>query len=371
MSIYKRGGTYWFSLVWNGRRYQKSTRQGDRRAAAQIEAAHRTALAKGLAGLHTKEPAPTLGAFAEKRFLPWVESTFAAKPKTWRYYRNGARRLKEYAPLAALCLDDQHLTEQVGGYVGSRQAKGLTTASINRELQVLRRLLHLASEWGVLEQCPKIKMLTGEQHRDFVLTPEEEARYLAAAPELLASFAAVLADSGMRPEELLRLQWEHVGWANGHHGTVFVTHGKTAAARRLLPMTPRVRGILESRWEALGQPLEGWVWSAPTRSGHLEPSSLRKQHARVLKDSKVRRFVLYSFRHTFLTRLGESGCDAWTLARIAGHSNIAISSRYVHPSDNSVLAAMEKLPGRRPVLQIPLHSGSGDLEPEGAIAVSS
>ncbi len=42
-------------------------------------------------------------------------------------------------------------------------------------------------------------------------------------------------------------------------------------------------------------------------------------------------WVLYAFRHTFLTRLGESGCDAWTLARIAGHSSIAISSRYVHP----------------------------------------
>ena len=33
-----------------------------------------------------------------------------------------------------------------------------------------------------------------------------------------------------------------------------------------------------------------------------------------------------------LTRLGESGCDVWTLARIAGHSNIRISQRYVHPS---------------------------------------
>jgi hypothetical protein len=36
-------------------------------------------------------------------------------------------------------------------------------------------------------------------------------------------------------------------------------------------------------------------------------------------------FVLYSIRHTFLTRLGESGCDAWTLARIAGHGDIRYS----------------------------------------------
>src|SRR3989440_6534579 len=71
----------------------------------------------------------------------------------------------------------------------------------------------------------------------------------------------------------------------------------------------------------------------------------KKQHVKALKLSGVRDFVLYSFRHTFLTRLGESGCDAWTLARIAGHSSIVISMRYVHPSDDLVLNAMTNLGG--------------------------
>jgi integrase len=110
-------------------------------------------------------------------------------------------------------------------------------------------------------------------------------------------------------------------------------------------MTPRVRALLEARWEAAGRPLEGFVWPAPTKSGHLEPSALKKQHAKALRLSKVRPFVLYTLRHTFLTRLGESGCDAWTLARIAGHSSIAISSRYVHPSEDAVLSAMSRLGG--------------------------
>jgi len=60
--------------------------------------------------------------------------------------------------------------------------------------------------------------------------------------------------------------------------------------------------------------------------------------ARALKVSTVRPFVLYSLRHTFLTRLGASGCDVWTLARIAGHSSVAVSAHYVHPSEDSVLA---------------------------------
>ena len=87
------------------------------------------------------------------------------------------------------------------------------------------------------------------------------------------------------------------------------------------------------------------MWPAPTESGHIEPSSLKKQHIRALKLSNVRPFVLYSLRHTFLTRLGESGCDVWTLARIAGRSSIAISARYVHPSEDAVLTAMARLGG--------------------------
>lgn len=147
----------------------------------------------------------------------------------------------------------------------------------------------------------------------------------------------------MRPEDCYLLRWEFVTWVNGRYGTLFVSHGKTKAARRHLPMTPRVRSILESRWNAMGKPSEGWVWPSPTKSAHLEPSSLKKQHARAVGLSRVRAFVLYSFRHTFLTRLGESGCDVWTLARIAGHSNIGISGRYVDPSGDAVLNAMGRL----------------------------
>ena len=180
---------------------------------------------------------------------------------------------------------------------------------------------------------------------DRVISSEEEARYLAAASPLLAEVATLLVDSGMRPDECFRLRWENVAWVNGRHGCMQGTHGKTVSARRVLPMTLRVRSILEARWIGTRKPEDGWIWPAPTKSGHIEPSTLKKQHAKALTHSKVRPFVLYSLRHTFLTRLGESGCDVWTLARIAGHSSITISSRYVHPSADRVLDAMAMLSG--------------------------
>ena len=344
MSIYKRGGIYWYKFMWQGKLVRESAKQGNDKVARQMEAAHRTSLAKGEVGIRENKSVPVLTEFAKSRFLPWAEVTFAAKPKTWLWYRNGVRRLLAYVPLAELRLDEIR-GEQISAYVAHRQASGLEISSINRELQVLRRLLHVAVEWGAVAQSPKVKMLSGERHREFVLSPQEEARYIAAAPELLASVAAVLADTGLRPEECYRLSWDAIAWVNGRNGTLLVTHGKTAAARCVLPMTPRVRSILETRWEAAGKPVEGWVWPAPTRGGHLESSSLKKQHAKSLRLSGVRPFVLYSLRHTFLTRLGESGCDAWTLARIAGHNSVAISSRYVHPSQDAVLAAVERLGG--------------------------
>jgi len=37
----------------------------------------------------------------------------------------------------------------------------------------------------------------------------------------------------------------------------------------------------------------------------------------------------------------------WTLARIAGHSSIAMSTRYVHPSEDAVFAAVDRLGGHK------------------------
>jgi integrase len=115
----------------------------------------------------------------------------------------------------------------------------------------------------------------------------------------------------------------------------------------VLPLRPRVRAILETRWENAGRPEAGWVWAAPKKSGHIEPASLKKQNRKALRLAEGRPFVLYNLRHTFLTRLGESGCDAWTRARIAGHNSISISSRYVHPSEDAVLGAVEKPGGHK------------------------
>ena len=348
--------TCWYKFIWHGQLIRESAKQGNDKVARQMEAAHRTALAKGEVGIRERRPEATLAVFMETKFKPWTEATFREKPRTQIWYRGGIRRLSEFAPLAKAKLGDIR-SELVHAYVAKRQTDGLNVTSINRELQILRRVLRLAVEWGAVDTAIKIRLLPGERHRERAITPEEEARYLHAATELLCSIATVLIDSGLRPEECYRLRWENAVWVNGRYGTLLIEHGKTAAARRVIPMTPRLRHLLEMRWESSGKPVEGWIWLAPTQSGHVEPCSLWKRHAKAFEtiaaeagkrnEKPVRPFVLYSLRHTFLTRLGESGCDAWTLARIAGHSSIAISSRYVHPSEDAILAAVERMGGHK------------------------
>jgi integrase len=140
--------------------------------------------------------------------------------------------------------------------------------------------------------------------------------------------------------------WEAVTWINGRNGSFLVTHGKTDAARRVLPMTARVRATLQARWESAGRASEGWIWPAPTRAGHVDRSSLKKQHEKALRLSGVPPFVLYSLRHTFATRIAPH-VDAWTLCKIMGWASLSVAMRYIHPSDERVLAAISGLSGHK------------------------
>jgi integrase len=144
----------------------------------------------------------------------------------------------------------------------------------------------------------------------------------------------------MRPGEVFALQWQHVLLSEdgSQTGMIQVVDGKSKAARRLLPMTPAVHQLLKARREAAGAPTAGWIFPNASREGHLTVDGIAKaQHKKALEDSGVAAFPPYTLRHTALTRLGEaSGGDVFALARIAGHSSITITQRYVHPQAETI-----------------------------------
>jgi hypothetical protein len=78
MAVYKRGGTWWYRFTWRGRAIRESTKQSNKRLAEQMDAAHKTSLAKGEVGLRDRKPVPILKDFAEKEFKP-----FSTRWATW------------------------------------------------------------------------------------------------------------------------------------------------------------------------------------------------------------------------------------------------------------------------------------------------
>lgn len=64
-----------------------------------------------------------------------------------------------------------------------RDVDGVTNATINRALEVVRRVLRLAQdEWGWLERVPKVRMLREPQRRIRFLTHEDADRLFAELP---------------------------------------------------------------------------------------------------------------------------------------------------------------------------------------------
>ena len=347
MATYKRGGVYWFGFVFNGERVQRSTHQHSRRVAEQIEAAYRTALAKGEAGLTQRKRAPILQHFAQ-RFIDFVQTRSSAKPATVSFYGQKLARLLEYKPLAKGRLD--HIDEGlIEAYVQHRRQK-VCPASVNRELATLRRLLRLAQEWRVIDRVPRIHLLPGERMRDFVLSADQEQEYFTAAPYPLKDAAVLMLDTGLRSGEALGLQWAdiHLSPPNGaKFGYLEVREGKSRSASRKLPLTGRVCSML------LRLPrMSTWVFANERMDGPLSRFTLEGQHARTRKALRLPAdFVLHSLRHTFGTRLGEEGVDVFTLMRIMGHSTVEMTKRYVHPTPEIVTRAFERLEARSRRLQ--------------------
>ena len=170
------------------------------------------------------------------------------------------------------------------------------------------------------------------------------------------SAATIMLGTGMRPGEVFSLRWECVLLNEDGTGLVQIAQGKSKAARRFLPMLTQVFTVLHKRWTAQGEPTEGWVFPSGSACGHFEGSTAKGFHARALKranenleenEPPMQRFEPYVMRHTALTQLGESGCDVFTLARIAGHSSITITQRYVHPQADAIERAFLKLGGHK------------------------
>ena len=104
------------------------------------------------------------------------------------------------------------------------------------------------------------------------------------------------------------------------------------------------------------------MFPASSKTGHFEQGSAKNQHAKALRESKVKAFEPYCLRHTALTDLAALGCDSFTLAKIAGHSSITITQRYCHPQADAIERAFSEMANRPRVVTEGGHLISSDKD---------
>ncbi|HKQ80521.1 MAG TPA: tyrosine-type recombinase/integrase, partial [Blastocatellia bacterium] len=115
--------------------------------------------------------------------------------------------------------------------------------------------------------------------------------------------------------------------------------GKTKSARRRIELSNRAVSMLWKRLEnAEGQ----WVFPS-TRKDGVPLVKLNNAHYGALKRSGLPRFRIYDLRHTFATRILESGAvDLITLKDMLGHARLDMVLKYAHPSDGHKREAIRK-----------------------------
>lgn len=177
---------------------------------------------------------------------------------------------------------------------------------------------------------------TRDSGRIRVLSYAEEKKYLeSVAHDVdLHDFVVILLNHGLRPNELLNLRQDDVTLGPGRFA---IQKGKTASARRVIPVTAETRLIFERRVNGASE----WVFprrNDPTK--HVILCSIEKRHQRRRLHAGVH-FIFYDLRHTFATRLLEGGANPAIVAKLLGHADMGTVHKYLHPSDTTVMDAMK------------------------------
>ena len=222
----------------------------------------------------------------------------------------------------------------------------------------------IKQSWLAANPMGGVEMSTGHRADVEVLSSAEVRTVLEAFDgHRLAPVVELLAVTGMRPSELVGLQWEDVDlerglvkirrsltWANAGRYTVNDT--KTRAGRRSVPVPPQTVEALKTwrRRQAEDRLRLGAAWpSLPfvftDEFGEpLNQGAVTRRFHQVTEPVLGRRVKLYSLRHTCATTLLEAGLNPKVVAERLGHSSIVVTlNTYAHVTQTMQEAAVTAL----------------------------
>lgn len=267
----------------------------------------------------------------------------------WRRDNGKAAVEKQEASAARLvtCLGDVELSAVtpfgVERFKRDRQAGGAGPATVNRDLAVLRHFFGLAARWGWVSKAHAVtvremKLLKEPPGRTRYLTGEEEGRLMAALEKRPRMRRIVLAAilTGMREGEIIGLRREAVDLSAAE---ITLTKTKNNRVRRL-PIGEVLHAVLK---DALAASRGGFVFESRLGQPYAE-TGLRSGWKRVREAAKLGDVHFHDLRHSFATTLRRRGAGLDVIAKILGHSSLAMTQRYAHVEQHLVREAMANLP---------------------------
>lgn len=210
-------------------------------------------------------------------------------------------------------------------------------ATINRELNLLRRMLNVALQEGWIARNPfalgdSLISLAHEHQRQRILTPEEERRLLSKCQRPryrhLIPIIICAIDTGMRSSELFQLRWADIDFDDGIIN-VRAFNTKTMRARQV-GITARLRKVLYE------------LGGVSPEKGHLVfgiTDTVKNAFNRVRADADLKDLRFHDLRHTAATRLVQGGLSFPEVGRILGHTQPGTTYRYVNADARTAVRA--------------------------------
>jgi integrase len=228
-------------------------------------------------------------------------------------------------------------TIQVDEFKLALKKREMSQSAINHFLVTLSVIFKIAQAREGVTNRPFFGIKQSTRGRIRWATEQEERIILALLTQWekpdLVDWTCVLVDTGMRPSESKHLTG---GWCNFRENAVHIEKSKTEAGIRSIPMTTRVKAILERR--CLTHP-----------KGYLFPYGWERyqrawtQAAQVMKLDQDQDFVPYCLRHTFGTRLIQRGVRLEAIAKLMGHSDLNQTKMYAKLASAQYVEAISHL----------------------------
>lgn len=213
--------------------------------------------------------------------------------------------------------------------------KTVSFAEVNRSLAMLRIILNTAAnDWEWIDRAPKVKLFKEAKSNPRWLTTEEADRLLAELPPHLKSMAAFTLETGLRDQNVTKLQWSQVNLAS-KLATVVVKGNKSLS----VPLNENALRILrELRFQH-----PEYVF---TYRGHPIARPNNSGWKTALRRSQIKNFRWHDLRHTWASWHVQGGTDLYTLKQLGGWEDINMVMRYAHLAPENLAAAQKMLENR-------------------------